>query len=238
MIVKKPYTIVDLYPTCRDVDILSLKAADNATLDFDPGMFVMLIYKDPITGMEIGRAFSLASSPNSPMLDFAIAMIHGQFTSKLDVAKAGDTLYVTGPYGQFKFDPNKDKKVLFLAGGTGLAPFISMLRMIEEKKLQIDVNLVYSIKHPDEIILKDELEKYCADIGMKMTITVTREEGAESWVGEKGHIDANMISRNVTDFMERGIYVCGPLAFVKAMKTAMTSMNYPEAKISADVWGH
>ncbi len=238
MIVKKPYVIVDLFSTATDVSVLRLKAQDNATLDFEPGMFVMLIYRDPATNQEIGRAFSLASSPNSETLDFVIAMIHGQFTSKLDVAKPGDVLYVTGPHGQFKFDPNKDKKVLFLAGGTGLAPFISMLRMIEEKKLPIDVNLVYSIKHPDEIILQDELEKYCADLGMRMTITVTRAEGAESWVGEKGHIDAGMIARNVPDFMERGTYVCGPLAFVKAMKTAMTSMNYPEAKISADVWGH
>ncbi len=238
MIVKKPYTIVNLYPTCRDVDILELKATDNATLDFDPGMFVMLVYKDPTTGVEISRAFSLASSPNSPTLDFAIAMIHGQFTSKLDVAKAGDMLYVTGPYGQFKFDPNKDKKVLFIAGGTGVAPFISMLRMIKERNLSIDVDLLYSIKHPDEIVLKDELESYMKDMGMKMTITVTRDDGIGSWSGERGHIDANMIQKYSPDLLERGAYICGPLNFAKAMKAALVSLNYPEKNISADIWGH
>ncbi len=238
MIVKKPYTIVELFTTAKDVDVLRLKATDNTTLSFDPGMFVMLIYKDPASGADISRAFSLASSPDSETIDFIVAMIHGQFTSKLDVAKVGDTLYVTGPYGQFKFDANKDKKVLFLAGGTGLAPFISMLRMIHEKKLQIDINLVYSIKHPDEIILKEELDMYVKKLGMNMTITVTREDGAESWTGEKGHIDASMIARHAPDFLERGAYICGPLNFVKAMKDGLVSINYPEKGISADVWGH
>ncbi len=238
MIVKKPYAIVELFNTAKDVDVLRLKAIDDATLSFDPGMFVMLIYKDSVSGAEISRAFSLASSPDSKTLDFIIAMIHGQFTSKLDVAKPGDVLYVSGPHGQFKFDANKDKKVLFLAGGTGLAPFISMLRLIREKNLQIDVNLIYSIKHPDEIILKEELESYVKDLGMKMTITVTRDDGAESWTGEKGHIDANMISRHAPDFLERGAYICGPLNFVKAMKDALVSIKYPADKISADVWGH
>lgn len=238
MIVKKPYTIQELFNTANGVDVLRLKATDNTTLGFDPGMFVMLIYRDPLSGTEISRAFSLASAPDSDTLDFIIAMIHGQFTSKLETAKVGDTLYVTGPYGQFKFDANKDKKVLFLAGGTGLAPFISMLRLIHEKKLQIDVNLIYSIKHPDEIILKEELEMYVKELGINMTITVTREDGAGSWNGEKGHIDAGMITKHAPDLLERGAYICGPLNFVKAMKDALISVKFPAEKISADVWGH
>jgi len=237
MITKKPYLISEIIKETPEVSIFRFKAQDNSTLGFDAGMFVMLYYKNPETGEEIGRAFSLASKPDDQYLEFAISMIHGRFTSKLDTAKVGDIYYVTGPHGQFKYDPNQNKKVLFVAGGTGVAPFLSMLRLIEEKKLDTDIKLLYSMRFTTETIRKDELEGYKKSLKFEMTRSVTREQNVPEWDGEYGHVDAAMISRHVADPKERTCYVCGPLKFTKAIEAALVELGVDKANIKADVWG-
>ena len=97
--------------------------------------------------------------------------------------------------------------------------------------------LLYSIRFPNEIIRKEELEQLEKDIGMKMVITVTRQENSEGWNGEKGHIDDAMISKYTPDIMERTTYICGPLPFVKAMKDSLAKLKVPNERIKADVWG-
>jgi NAD(P)H-flavin reductase len=164
-------------------------------------------------------------------------MIHGRITSKLENAKVGDIYYITGPHGQFKFIPNQDRKVLFIAGGTGLAPFMSMLKQISIMKLGTDVILLYSVRFPNEIIRKGELAALEKGINMKMVITVTRPQENDGWNGEKGHIDPEMIERHVDDISERTVYICGPLPFVKAMKETLSALGVGNVKVKADVWG-
>ncbi|MFP3215407.1 MAG: FAD-binding oxidoreductase [Candidatus Micrarchaeota archaeon] len=236
MIIKKPYYISEIIKETPDVTIFRFKSADGSVLDFSPGMFIMLYYKAN-TPDEIGRAYSIASAPGSDTIELIISMIHGRLTSKLEEAKVGDIYHISGPYGQFKFDPSKNKKVLFIAGGTGLAPFLSMLRYIKQKNLGIDVALMYSVRYPNEIIRRAELEEFEKSLNMKLVITVTRPQPGDNWSGETGHINEDMIKRNVPDFMERDPYICGPLAFTNAMKQALINIGVDVAKIKADVWG-
>ena len=125
---QKAYKVAELLHDTPDVDVFKFKAEDGYKLKFDPGMFVMLTYSNPDTKEKITRAFSIASEPEGETVDFFIHMIHGRITAKLETAQVGSVYYLTGPYGQFKFKPEEDKKVLFIAGGTGLAPFMSMLK--------------------------------------------------------------------------------------------------------------
>ncbi len=233
---KKEFEICDIIHETPDVDIIRLKDEDGTKLDFNPGMFVMLTYTDPTTNLDITRAFSIASAPKSDILEFYIHLIHGRFTSKVENMQIGDKLKVSGPHGQFKFVLSEDKKVLFLAGGTGLAPMMSMLREIDNSSIGTDVVLIYSVRFPNEIISKKELDSFQDKIKIKMSITVTRQND-EEWSGERGHIDANMIKRNCNDYSERTTYICGPLKFVKAMKDAISSLGVESSKVKADVWG-
>ena len=237
MIIKKPYTLTEIVKLTPLVSSFKFKAQDGTEIDFVPGMFAMLQYKDPNTGEEIARAFSIANPPPSAELEFLIALIHGKFTSKLDTAKVGDLYYVSAPYGQFKFDINSGSKFLFVAGGTGLAPFLSMLRGVEKNGQKIDCKMVYSVRYPDEVINKEELLEMEARMGMKTTVTVTRPKEGDGWTGEKGHVDANMMLRSVPDLKDRVSYVCGPPAFVKAVKDGLLSLGVEERSIHAEMWG-
>jgi ferredoxin-NADP reductase len=237
LIINKPYILSGIKKTTPEVTTFTFKSQDGSSMDFIPGMFAMLYHKDPSTGESIGRAFSIANPPPSDSLQFFISMIHGKFTSKLDAAKIGDIYYVSGPYGQFKFDFSAQTKFLFLAGGTGLAPFFSMLESIRGKGKSADGVLIYSTKYANDIIEKDQLEKISQDTGFKLTVTVTRSQDGDGWTGEKGHVDASMILKYAPDCKERISYICGPPGFVKAVKEALISLGVNEKMIKAEMWG-
>ncbi len=237
MIVSKPYIISKIRQCTPTVTSFTFKAEDGTSIDFVPGMFAMVEYRNESTGEKISRAFSIANAPPTSTLEFLISLIHGKFTSKLDTAKVNDKYYISAPYGQFKFDVHNEGKLLFLAGGTGIAPFMSMIRQIESIKAETDCKILYSVKFPDEIIEKDELERFKQDLGVETIVTVTRPKEGDNWTGETGHADAEMIQKHVPDFKDRVSYICGPPAFVKALKVALVGLGVDEKKIKAEMWG-
>lgn len=237
MILNAPYVLAEIRKTTPEVTTFTFKAQNGSSVEFTSGMFAMLTYNDPQTGEKVSRAFSMANAPPSNSLEFFVSLIGGKLTSKLATAKVGDVYYISAPYGQFKFDINSGNKLLFLAGGTGLAPFFSMLQYIIAKGTKPDVMLLYSVKFPDDIIEKEKLNQMLAQLAGKMVVTVTRPKPEDNWTGETGHMDANMIKKYVPDATSRISYICGPPAFVKAVKEGLVSLGVPEKEIRAEMWG-
>ncbi len=236
MITDKPYVLTDIKKTTKDVTTFTFKAQDGTSINFSPGMFAMVSCIDPGTGQKISRAYSIANAPPSGELQFFISMIGGQFTSKLANAKVGDVYYVSAPYGQFKLEGTSEKP-LFLAGGTGLVPFFSMLRFMINSGTKPDFVLLYSARYEYDIIERQQLEEMVAKLGGKLVITLTREDPASSWKGERGRIDANMINRHVLDAKDRIGYICGPPEFAKALRSALIGIGVDEKRIKAEMWG-
>ena len=235
---KKIYELTKSESETPEVQLVRLKAVDSSTMNFDAGMFAMISGIDKDTGkLYIGRAFSIASEPNSEEMEFYVVKEHGGHVSYFTTSKPGDKYQITGPYGQFQFVPEENNKVLFIAGGTGFAPFMSMLRHIKKINAGTDVILIYSIKFPTEIIRKDELMQLKDELGIKLLITVTRPEEGDGWTGKTGHVNADMIKEEAPDINDRTTYVCGPLPFVQAIKNALVQLNVPQNEIHADVWG-
>ncbi|MEM3781766.1 MAG: FAD-binding oxidoreductase [Candidatus Micrarchaeaceae archaeon] len=224
-----------------EVATLEFDPEDGKPFPFEPGMFIMISGLDSENKAHVARSFSVASDPGSVQMELYIVKQPHQgtsiaHTSHFMEAKLGDKFIVKGPYGQFRFDPYKDDKVLYLAGGTGIAPFMSMLRHIKALGAKTDVKLIYSVKYPNEIIRKNELQELSKQISLQTFVTVTRPQQGDNWSGLTGHIDSAMISKLVTDVTERMCYICGPPAFVQAVKSALFSLNVKQERVSADVW--
>lgn len=237
MIIKKPYVIESIGRNNPDVFTFRFKAQDGAKLEFVPGMFAMVYYRDCNSTQEIGRAYSIANAPPSEYLEFMIAMVHGALTSRLELSKPGDVYYISAPYGQFKFDMNEGKKFLFLAGGTGIAPFFSMTRYARAQGKKLDSYLLYSAKYPNEIIGQKDLDDFADKSDLKVVITVTRPAPGDGWTGQTGHIDSDMIKKYAPDFVERIPYICGPPAFTTAVKQSLMELGFDEKRIKAEMWG-
>lgn len=240
-IVERKYTIAESIDETPEVVIIRMKSEENQIWNFDPGMFMMISGLDETGKRYIARAYSIASDPSSQNMEFFIIKepVHGEHIGRSHFAdaKVGDPFILRGPSGQFRFDPTKDSKVLFIAGGTGLAPFMSMLRHMKFTGAKTDVVMLYSVKFPTEIIRKTELADLAQTLGMKMVVTVTRPAPGDGWTGQTGHIDAAMIQKYAPDVSERMCYICGPLTFVKAEKDSLSLIGMKPDRVSADVWG-
>lgn len=240
-VIEKKYRLAYKIDETPEVLTLEFDPEDNKPLPFEPGMFVMISGIDSNNKPHVARAFSVASDPGSTRLElYAVKQPHqgtaAAHTSHFVEAKIGDEFIVKGPYGQFKFDPYKKDKVLYLAGGTGIAPFMSMLRHIKALGTKNNVKLIYSVKYPSEIIRKAELQELSTQIDLETFVTVTRPQQGDNWAGLTGHIDNIMINKLVPDVLERMCYICGPPAFVQAVKMALYSLGVKPENVSADVW--
>jgi len=240
--IEKKYFVYEKIDETKDVLVIRFKPEDGKPLDFKSGMFIMISGIDKKSGKIMpARAFSISSDPASPILELLVAKEHPlnnsiHRTYFMDAA-IGDPFIVKGPYGQFSFEVDRDKKVLFIAGGTGLAPFLSMLRQINRLSANIDSVLIYSVRYPTDIIMKNELSELAKKLKLKEVITVTRPQPNDGWSGLTGHIDANTIKSQCPDYNEREVYICGPLAFVKAMQECLASLGVKKENVKADIWG-
>lgn len=220
---------------------LIFRPVSERLADFSPGMFVMILGYDGKGNKYGGRAFSIASDPGSNELELlAIKQpTHGGSTHETHflTAKEGDEFVVTGPIGKFTVELGGGQKIAVFAGGTGLAPFASLLRKEARVQSGTDISMVYSVRRPQEVLLKNEIEALQKKIRLKTVVTVTRPEGGDIWAGRTGHIDSKMILDSMPDIGERVCYICGSLGFSKAVKAELMKLGVNERDIKIDAWG-
>ncbi|MGV8085634.1 MAG: ferredoxin--NADP reductase [Candidatus Bilamarchaeum sp.] len=202
--------------------------------EFKPGQFVFIHYLVDGKGVD-KRPYSISSAPNEKYLEFCIDMINGRFTSKLDLLKVGDIVGVEGPSGHLCYD--NQTKIGMIAGGTGIAPMMSMMREISKNPNGRNAMMFYSSKTEKQVLYRSELEGMGRKGAIKTVITLTREDENKTWNGEKGRICKEMIAKYATDVSERSWFICGPLAMIKTMKEALLELGADPKKLKMEGWG-
>ncbi len=152
--------------------------------------------------------FTFTSQPEDNYLEFTIKMYpehEDGITKHLKDVNKGDELILHEVFGAIHY---KDKGV-FIAGGAGITPFISILRMLRKKKELKGNTLIFSNKTEKDIILRDEFDKM-KDEGLKVIYTLTREKNSKY---ESGHVDENFLKEHINDFNQH-FYICGPIRMV------------------------
>lgn len=228
---RKPYVVKSIQTDADGVKVFILEPKDGRNIRFLPGQFVK-IYDEK---GEKFRPYSIASSPEENNLEFLIKMIGGEFTTYLDAITVGTTLYVEGPLGHFKY--SNERKCGFIAGGTGLAPILSIIEHIHGNHIAGDFVFFYSIRTKADILQKEKLASLGREIkNLKIVYTITRET-PEGWKGELGRINPDMIRKHVPDASERSWLMCGPLKMVTELKKELISLGVSEDKIRFEGWG-
>ncbi len=175
-----------------------------------------------LPGTGIKRSYSLANAPNwDGTLQFLIRMqSNGAFSSYLkDCAKAGDALIVHGPKGQFTLDEASLAPRWFVAGGTGLAPVLSMLRHMAEFADSHPARLFFGVNRVEELFALDVIDDIRA-ILPQLTVTFCVWKPETEWPGFTG-TPAEALAQALAETSEHpDIYVCGPPALIAAAETA------------------
>ena len=182
------------------------------------------------------RCFSIVSSPRDKYLQFAIR-ISGDFTTAASLLQPGDRLKVTGPYGQFTIDPEYDDSLVFIAGGIGITPFMSILRYATEVNLDKPIRLFYSNRSQNNIPFQEELielEKNNPNLKVAYFITDGDVDPIPGTQRLGGFISENALAQ-VTNNWKNGItyFICGPTSFRKTYEGIIsTHINDPDRLVT------
>ncbi len=185
-----------------------------------PGQFAVIRYFKSGKWSE-PRPFTISSEPGSDGFSLTIKKT-GKFTSGIHSLEKGTKVLCEGPYGIFYPHFKREKKLVLIAGGVGVTPFLSILRHINKTKEDCDVTLLWSLKTREDIIAKDELEKIFTELKgrLKIIIILTREKkpepGKESEVLQSDNFVyeyGRMNEKNIEKYIkgdDSSVYLCGP----------------------------
>jgi ferredoxin-NADP reductase len=193
-------------------------------------------------GYAAQRSYSIASVPGNETIELALERLEdGEVSTFLhDVAIAGDTIELRGPIGgHFIWRAEMGGPLLLVAGGSGVAPLMSMLRARAASARDTDVLLIYSARSWDDLIFRDELlEMERADSRFSMVITTTRELPRRP-DDLNARLDAGSLRSILAgwDRTPEHVYVCGATAFVEVVTRALTSDGIAAARVRTERYG-
>lgn len=195
----------------NDAAVVLELAVDATAPVFLAGQYVNI----DVPGSGQHRSYSFSSAPGESRISFLIKRITGGVMSTwLESAQAGDTVELTGPLGSFYLRA-VERPLLFLAGGTGLAPFLSMLEVLARTHSQQKVHLIYGVTRDLDLVQVDAIEAYVAKLPNFSYTTVVAE--AESKHPRKGWVTQHMPAEALNDG-DVDVYLCGPPPMVDAVR--------------------
>lgn len=181
------------------------------------------------------RYFTLASSPTESDLRLGVRFYDrpSSFKKALLNLKPGGTIVATGLAGDFTLPKENGKKLAFIAGGIGITPFRSMIKYLADNDERRDIVLLYSNRGARDIVYDDVFAAAQKRIGLKVVHTLT-ETAPKDWPGEKGRVNAAMISRQIPDWRTRTFYISGTHAMVAATESVLKGMGVAGRQIKTD----
>ena len=192
-------------------------------------------------GYQAERSYSLASAPGDPPALTVERLEDGEVSPYLvDEAVSGDRFELRGPIGgYFVWDADGPRDPLLLvAGGSGIVPFMSMIRHRRDMGSDVPTRLVYSSRTLDDVIYRDELDSLAArGDGLEVVYTFTREP-PPSWTGYARRVDIDLL-RDVAfpPQQEPRIFVCGPTSFVEAVADNLVALGHRPGRVRTERFG-
>lgn len=189
----------------------TLTVDNREDLAFLPGQYMNL----QVPGTDQARSYSFSSGPKVDSASFMVRNTPGgaMSTYLTDRAAVGDRLTMTGPFGTFFLRPPQ-RRVLLLAGGTGLAPILSILEKIVDDGTDQPIHLVYGVTRNDDVVGLEILDEYAKKIeSFTYSYCVSDpDSGAEQIGYVTQFLDDEHLQNGEVD-----IYLCGPPPMVDAV---------------------
>ena len=200
-----------------------LRGRNLDRLKYKGGQFAIWRFMDSKRWWQ-GHPFSYSSLPGQSRLRLTYKK-SGDFTNHLDQVKPGTRVLMDGAYGIFTAERAIKPKLLLIAGGIGVTPFISLLP--DAIGLNKDIVMLYAVRTSQDLAFRRELEAS----GIKLTFIVSNQPDYE---GETGVIGIHKLKHLVPDASDREVFLCGPPAMMKTVETALVSVGVPTKLIHTE----
>jgi ferredoxin-NADP reductase len=192
-------------------------------------------------GYQAQRSYSIASAPENGRVELLVERLDdGEVSPYLtDEIRAGDGLELRGPIGGwFAWEAREGGPLLLVAGGSGIAPLMAMIRHHRAAGSDSPVRLLFSSRSYEEVIFREELEDLAARDGtLKITHTLTRS-APPGWTGYDRRIDEEMLGEVAFSPGERPLaFVCGPTPLVETVATTLVELGHDPTRVKTERFG-
>ncbi len=226
--------IIDETPSTRTLRLVS---RETSLPPFQAGQYINLCVE--IDGVRTSRPYSISSSPRqTAYYDITVRRVANGFVSDylLDQCQPGDHLESSGPVGHFYYNPLfHGQDLLFLAGGSGVTPFMSMIRETCDLDLQRQIYLLYGSQTADELIFHQELMARAAR-HQNFHYHPIIEVPSEAFRGPLGRISADMIRETLDGQNFSTVYLCGPSAMYDSILPQLLAIGIPQRRIRREMF--
>lgn len=182
------------------------------------------------------HTFSIASSPSAEEIVVATRMRDTAFKRVLSTLAIGAEVSIKGPMGSFTLHNNVSRPAVFLAGGIGIAPFLSMISSAVSNTPHPPISLFYANRYFEDAAFIDTLRDLESSTGnFRFVPTLTRVDKAHGrWKGETGRISSEMLSKHARNLHGSILYVAGPPAMVSAARLVLTEAGVDDDDIRTE----
>jgi ferredoxin-NADP reductase len=214
-----------------------LESKDGKLPWFRAGQYINLFVE--IGGVKTSRPYSISSAPGKSYYDITVRRVEGGFVSSylLDKVMVGDSFESTGPNGYFYYESLVDSSdLVFLAGGSGAAPFMSIIREAVEKKSKLNIHLIYGSRKPDDIIFDKELKSLTSK-HKNIKVDYVISEPPAGWKGISGFLDDKVISSLEGSLKGKTVFTCGPALMYELCGAALVKLGVPARRSKQEAYG-
>lgn len=219
--------ITDIETVSSDFKRYTFKAKNKRAAYFRAGQY--LSFRIKIGSAVVTRAYSISSSPCDALnnkYQIAVKRVPDGFVSGyiLDEWKIGDEVVAYAPEGTFVYEPLRDAKtVIGVAGGSGITPFVSLAKAIDEGTEDFSLTLLYGAKTKKDLAFKEELDEIVKRTKKVKVVYVLSNSKATGF--EHGFIDAELIGKYAPKKADYSIFACGPDAMYSFLKNEIEKLG-------------
>ena len=206
-------------------------APQPSRFDYLPGQFLLLTVT--LAGRQISRAYSLSSAPTRPhSLAITVKRVAGGEVSNylLDTLQPGMMVSAQPPQGHFHLPQTLPAQLLLLCAGSGITPMLSMTRSVRDLGLKNPIHFVYSARHADDVIFRDELLARAKD-DPDFHLTLLLETASDALTLPRGRLatgrlDAELLAEISYGLNDYQIFLCGPSGYMDAVNGLLDDSRY------------
>jgi predicted ferric reductase len=220
---RRPFLISKNFFLSTDILEIVLRPADGKPFTFHPGQFIFL--KPEVKGIpRQSHPFSLSSPVGSSDISVTVKSV-GDFTETLKLLTPDKPVLVEGPFGRFGYDFSPAKKQLWIAGGIGITPFVSLGRSLAPDDPRT-IDLYYLVRDESEAVYSTEFEEL-AQRNPNFHFVLHNSK-------TNGRLTADAIAAKTTDLLDREIFICGPPPLMTAFKTQFRKLKVRSSRVHTE----
>jgi predicted ferric reductase len=233
---RRPFEVVEVTQETHDVWTLRFRPTGRRPPNGHlPGQFHFItLYREGLPVEE--HPFSISSGPATDGSLASTIKESGDFTRTIRETAVGDMVAVRGPFGRFSHTLHPDEdELVFIAGGVGITPFMSMLRSMRDTGRWKPVLLICGNRTEEDIVFGTELAQLAGDMRFPLKVVHVLSGTITAWEGERGRIDRDLVLRHAGETLDsKSFYISGPTAMTDSVISGLRELGVPPHRIHTE----